>query len=137
MENRSHTENQIQYVTNFQDFVSTSFHGKINAICWNRKLVGDFSEIVDQLKGKEYLENIDEEELNRLNLSEQGKLARHRLLEDFNLNNQTIMVAPAAGFYSTKGIGTNQVRIAYVLKKENLINSVAILKAALNKYNSL
>mgnify|MGYP000999184478 FL=1 len=59
------------------------------------------------------------------------------LLEDFNLNNQTVMVAPAAGFYSTKGIGTNQVRIAYVLKKENLIKSVAILKAALYKYNSL
>ena len=59
------------------------------------------------------------------------------LLEDFNLNNQTVMVAPAAGFYSTKGIGTNQVRIAYVLKKENLIKSVAILKAALYKYNSV
>ena len=59
------------------------------------------------------------------------------LLEDFNLNNQTVMVAPAAGFYSTKGIGTNQVRIAYVLKKENLIKSVAILKVALSKYNSL
>ncbi|MBI9041436.1 pyridoxal phosphate-dependent aminotransferase [Lutibacter sp.] len=59
------------------------------------------------------------------------------LLEDFNLNNQTVMVAPAAGFYSTPGIGTNQVRIAYVLKTADLIQSVAILKAALIKYNSL
>lgn len=59
------------------------------------------------------------------------------LLEDFNLNNQTVMVAPAAGFYSSKGIGTKQVRIAYVLKKEDLIRSVEILKAALIKYNSL
>jgi len=58
------------------------------------------------------------------------------LLEDFNLDNKTVMVAPAAGFYSTKGIGTNQVRIAYVLKKEDLITSVAILKAAIYKYNA-
>lgn len=58
------------------------------------------------------------------------------LLEDFNLNNETIMVAPAAGFYSTKGLGLNQVRIAYVLKKEDLIKSVAILKSALKAYNS-
>jgi aspartate aminotransferase len=58
------------------------------------------------------------------------------MLEDFNLNNETVMVAPAAGFYSTKGIGTNQVRIAYVLKKEDLIKSVAILKAAIEKYNT-
>ena len=58
------------------------------------------------------------------------------MLESFNLDNQTVMVAPAAGFYSTKGIGTNQVRIAYVLKKEDLINSVAILKAAIEKYNA-
>lgn len=58
------------------------------------------------------------------------------LLEDFRLNNKTIMVAPAAGFYSTKGLGKNQVRIAYVLKKEDLRTSVAILKAALIQYNS-
>ena len=59
------------------------------------------------------------------------------ILEDFSLNNQTVMVAPAAGFYSTKGIGLNQVRIAYVLKKEDLIKSVEILKAAITKYNQL
>ena len=57
------------------------------------------------------------------------------LLEDFNLNNQTVMVAPAAGFYSTKGFGTKQIRIAYVLKKEDLISSVNILKVALSTYN--
>jgi len=56
------------------------------------------------------------------------------LLEDFNLNNETIMVAPAAGFYSSKGLGTNQIRIAYVLNKENLIQAVQILKAALQTY---
>jgi len=58
------------------------------------------------------------------------------LLEDFHLNNETIMVAPAAGFYSTKGLGLNQVRIAYVLNKEDLIQSAAILKSALEVYNA-
>jgi len=57
------------------------------------------------------------------------------ILEDFNLNNQTVMVAPAAGFYSTEGFGTKQIRIAYVLKKEDLIMAVKILKAAILKYN--
>jgi len=59
------------------------------------------------------------------------------LLEKFNLNGETVMVAPAAGFYSTPGLGLNQVRIAYVLKKDDLVASVKILKEALKKYNSL
>ena len=58
------------------------------------------------------------------------------LLEKFSLNGETVMVAPAAGFYSTKGLGENQVRIAYVLKKEDLIASVNILKQALIQYKS-
>jgi aspartate aminotransferase len=58
------------------------------------------------------------------------------LLEDFNNNDETIMVAPASGFYSTPGEGKNQVRIAYVLNKKDLIRSVEILKFALEKYNS-
>lgn len=58
------------------------------------------------------------------------------LLEEFHLDNETVMVAPAAGFYSTPGAGKNQVRIAYVLKKENLLKAVNILKAALVQYNS-
>ena len=58
------------------------------------------------------------------------------LLEKFNLNNQTIMVAPAAGFYSTPGLGKNQVRIAYVLNKKDLLKSVKILEAALKQYNA-
>jgi aspartate aminotransferase len=56
------------------------------------------------------------------------------LLEDFNLNNETVMVAPASGFYSTPGEGKNQVRIAYVLNKTDLIRSVEILAAALKQY---
>lgn len=56
------------------------------------------------------------------------------LLENFDLNGETVMVAPAAGFYSTPGIGLNQIRIAYVLKKESLIKAVNILKEALKVY---
>lgn len=56
------------------------------------------------------------------------------LLEEFDDNGETIMVAPAAGFYSTPGVGLNQVRIAYVLNKESLIRAVEILKIALQKY---
>jgi len=59
------------------------------------------------------------------------------LLEDFNLNKETVMVAPAAGFYSSPGFGTKQVRIAYVLKNEDLIKSVEILKKGIETYNSL
>jgi len=56
------------------------------------------------------------------------------LLEKFDLKGETIMVAPAAGFYSSPGVGLNQIRIAYVLKKEDLIKAVEILKAALQIY---
>ena len=58
------------------------------------------------------------------------------LLEKFNDNNETVMVAPASGFYSTAGEGKNQVRIAYVLNKKDLTRCVEILKIALEQYNS-
>tara|TARA_B110000238_G_scaffold97490_1_gene106278 strand:- start:1291 stop:2490 length:1200 start_codon:yes stop_codon:yes gene_type:complete len=57
------------------------------------------------------------------------------LLEDFELDGETIMIAPAAGFYATPNIGTNQVRIAYVLNKKSLQKSITILAAALKLYN--
>ncbi len=56
------------------------------------------------------------------------------LLEDFRLNGETVMVAPAAGFYASDGLGKNQIRIAYVLDKESLKRAVHILKAALKSY---
>ena len=59
------------------------------------------------------------------------------LLDSYDNNKETVMVAPAAGFYSTPNIGLNEVRIAYVLKKEDLIRSVAILKDALEVYNKI
>ena len=58
------------------------------------------------------------------------------LLEEFNYENETVMVAPAAGFYSTKGLGLNQVRIAYVLNKKDLVRSVEIIKEALKTYTN-
>ena len=58
------------------------------------------------------------------------------LLEEFDLDQETIMVAPAAGFYSTPGVGLNQVRIAYVLNKKSLIRAVEILKEALQQYSN-
>lgn len=58
------------------------------------------------------------------------------MLESFQLDNETIMVAPAAGFYSTPGVGKNQIRIAYVLEKESLIKAVQILAEALKAYNA-
>ena len=58
------------------------------------------------------------------------------LLESFEYNKETVMVAPAAGFYSTSGMGLNEVRIAYVLNQEDLVKSVRILKEALAVYNS-
>ena len=57
------------------------------------------------------------------------------LLETYDFNGETVMVAPAAGFYSTPGVGLDEVRIAYVLKKEDLIRSVEILGEALKAYN--
>ena len=56
------------------------------------------------------------------------------MLSDFSHGGATVMVAPAAGFYATPGLGRDEVRIAYVLKKEDLEASVAILAAGLTAY---
>lgn len=58
------------------------------------------------------------------------------LLESYDFNGETVMVAPAAGFYSTPNVGLDEVRIAYVLKKDDLIKSVQILKEAIAVYNA-
>lgn len=59
------------------------------------------------------------------------------LLEEFDVNGETVMIAPAAGFYSTPNTGNNQVRLAYVLKKENMLKAVGILKEGLKAYQNL
>jgi len=56
------------------------------------------------------------------------------LLEDFNYENQTVMLAPASGFYATPGLGKTEARIAYVLKIDDLRNAVKCLAEALKVY---
>ncbi len=58
------------------------------------------------------------------------------LLEHFDVNGETVMVAPASGFYSTPGMGLNQIRIAYVLKESDLLKSVNILDKGLKAYQN-
>ena len=55
-------------------------------------------------------------------------------LEEFQYEGETVMMAPAAGFYTTPGAGINQVRIAYVLKKEDLERALIVLRKALEAY---
>lgn len=57
------------------------------------------------------------------------------LLETFQYDGETVMLAPAAGFYSTPGMGKNEVRLAYVLEQQDLLKSAEILKEALKFYN--
>jgi aspartate aminotransferase len=56
-------------------------------------------------------------------------------LTDFNYEGETIMMAPAAGFYTSPELGKDQVRLAYVLKKEDLQRALFILEKALEAYN--
>ncbi len=56
------------------------------------------------------------------------------MLEEFEYHNETVMMAPASGFYSTPGIGTNEVRVAYVLNTDDLKKSVECLQVALTLY---
>jgi aspartate aminotransferase len=56
------------------------------------------------------------------------------LLEEFSINNETVMLAPASGFYATPGLGKQEVRIAYVLKKEDINKAMDCLEAALKVY---
>lgn len=75
-------KDQIHTVTNFNDLVATPFSGEMNAICWNRELKGDFLEIINKVALKGNITELDEEQLNALQLSEQGQLARELLLND-------------------------------------------------------
>jgi len=63
-----------------------------------------------------------------------GQRFAEYLLRDFSVDGETVMVAPADGFYATPGLGTDEVRIAYVLETAKLRKAVAILSAALGAY---
>ncbi|WP_293908102.1 pyridoxal phosphate-dependent aminotransferase [Sphingobacterium sp. UBA5670] len=56
------------------------------------------------------------------------------MLEEFSYNNETVMMAPATGFYSTEGAGINEVRLAYVLNQDDLKNALVCLEKALQVY---
>jgi aspartate aminotransferase len=58
------------------------------------------------------------------------------LLEEYDYNGETVMIAPAEGFYSTPGMGVSEVRIAYVLNKDDLRKAVVILKNAITTYRN-
>jgi len=69
----------------------------------------------------------------RLPIDDSDKFCRW-LLEEFSFENQTVMLAPATGFYSTAGAGKNEVRISYVLNVEDLKKSITCLKHAIDQY---
>jgi len=76
---------QIQLVSNSQDFIATPFHGEQNAVCWARELEGDFSEVIKKCVFDENMISLEEDELLKLELSEQGRLARKIIIEDMRL----------------------------------------------------
>ena len=76
---------QIQSFDNFQDFLATPFHGEVNAMCWDRKLIGDFSEIVQKVELNDTITELNEKILRKLQLSESGQLAREILINDLLL----------------------------------------------------
>lgn len=89
MIDKSEEEKQIQNVTNFEELISTPFQGEVNAICWTRNLIGDFAEIVKKVNLIGNIIELHPKDLQKLQLSEQGKLAREILLNDLKvLKNQ-------------------------------------------------
>ena len=77
--------NFFRHVSSFEQLTATPFEGENNAIGWDRKLKGDFNELIESLRGKEYLQNINEEDLLELELSDQGQIARSIILDDLKL----------------------------------------------------
>jgi hypothetical protein len=78
-------ESQILSVSSFRELVDTPFHGKINAMCWKRKLSGNFAEIVDKVQSTGNITTIDEEELRSVELTGEGAQAREMLLNDWKM----------------------------------------------------
>jgi len=58
------------------------------------------------------------------------------LIRDFDVSGETVMIAPADGFYATPGLGRDEVRIAYVLEESKLMRAMEILKAAIGAYGA-
>jgi hypothetical protein len=82
--NDSSFSSQTQTVSSFQELISTPFQGIVNALCWERKLEGDFLEIIEKVETTRNITELSEQLLIGLNLTEQGSLAREVLLEDMS-----------------------------------------------------
>ncbi|WP_300686000.1 DUF1826 domain-containing protein [Chryseobacterium sp.] len=85
MDNKFSDNSQVGVVSTFSELVNTHFHGLINAICWHRKLSGDFEEIVSKLQLKENITEVSIDDLLKLQLSENGNAAREVILNDLQL----------------------------------------------------
>lgn len=85
MSNLFSDSSQIGLVSSFSELVNTCFKGEINALCWHRNLNGDFNEIVTKLCLKENITEIYPEDLQVLQLSEMGNVAREIILNDLQL----------------------------------------------------
>jgi len=85
MDNKFSDNSQVAVVSTFSDLIDTAFKGDINAVCWHRDLLGDFKEIVSKIELKADLTVVSMEDLQALELSEKGSMARAVILNDFQL----------------------------------------------------
>ena len=85
MDHSSYKHQQIKVVSSFEALINTAFQGAQNAICWERKLEGDFEELVSKITLQEDITEIETVDLLALQLSEQGKIARDLILQDLQL----------------------------------------------------
>ena len=85
MKNPFSNNTQIGVVSTFSELVNSNFQADMNAICWNRNLVGDFKEIVTKLELKENITEVSIDDLLALQLSENGHSAREIILKDIQL----------------------------------------------------
>lgn len=121
-----------QYAASGLDKVSSGYFDQVNREYEKRRdiLMSELSKIqgikFNQPKGAFYL-------MVELPIDDAEKFCKF-LLEDFNYNNQTVMLAPAGGFYISKKLGQKQVRMAYVLDQKDLVKACRILKKALLAY---
>ena len=85
MNNTFSDSSQIGIVSTFSELVHTDFKGEMNALCWYRKLEGDFAAIVEQLQLKGNITEVYPKDLLALQLSEKGNIAREIILNDLRL----------------------------------------------------
>lgn len=76
------SSNQVEVVDSFSNLVDFNFYGSKNAVCWERKLIGDFEEITNKLALKEDITEVSIDDLLVLDLTEKGNLARNIIISD-------------------------------------------------------